>query len=100
MLTRPILRLHQTRLVLGASLARKLRTLSRTRIRLYQSSLISHPPKARYVRHELPSDESRAALESRHWMPPELTEAWQQQFRKAEDAQAWQFVLYEYERRN
>ncbi len=39
-------------------------------------------------------------LEHRHWMPPDVTPEWSAKFRAAPDAVAWQFVLYEYERRN
>ncbi len=101
MLYRLISRLHQTGLVLGAPLARKLRIVSRTRLRVYQSSPIpADMPPHRYVRHEMPTEAQSDRLQTRGWNPPDLTPYWQAKFRAAPDAAAWQFVLYEYERRN
>ncbi len=100
MLLRLISRLHQTGLVHWYSLARKLKLLSRTRLRVYQSSLISDLPPTRYVRHEMPTEEQDHMLEHRAWHPPDVTVEWQAKFRAAPDAVAWRFVLYEYERRN
>ncbi len=102
MLLRLISRLHKTGLVQGTSLARWLRIVSRTRLRLYQSSLISAAglPPHRVVRHGQPTDEQRIRLELRPWNPPEVTEEWSRKFMEAADANAWRFVLYEYERRN
>ncbi len=100
MLLRLISRLHKTGLVQGASLARWLKIVSRTRLRLYQSSLISPAVHfgARY--HEKPTKAQTDRLETRPWNPPEVTPEWSDKFGAAEDANAWRFVLYEYERRN
>ena len=100
MLLRLISRLHQTGLVHWYSLVRKLKLLSRTRLRVYQSSPISDLPPPRYVRHEMPTEEAMHLLEHRDWNPPDVTLEWSAKFRAAPDANAWRFVLYEYERRN
>ena len=101
MLHRLISRLDQTRLVLGTSLARWLKIVSRTRLRLYQSSLYSTTP-VHYGRREHlePTEAQEEQLERRHWHPPDVTPYWSAKFRAAPDAVAWRFVLYEYERRN
>ncbi len=99
MLYRLISRLHQIGLVQGTSLARWLRILSRTRVRLYQSSLIS--PHHRRTEHLLLNVEDEDAwVAGAHWHPPELTEYWVLRFRRAKDRDAWQEVLFNYERRN
>ncbi len=99
MLYRLISRLHQTGLVLDASLARWLRIVSRTRLRVYQSSLIT-PHYRKTVHRLLDNEDEDAWIAGAHWHPPELTEYWVLQFRRAKDRDAFQEVLFNYERRN